>query len=69
MPSSLRRFMDDIPEMEIRNGLVYVDRTASTEPHVLPISTLRALYRRIGAVLAMHDAQQSNVVEMRRAEH
>ncbi len=58
-------FLVAAPSIEIRDGIAFID-VEGRPVCCMALSTLRATYRRAGAVLAMHDAAPENVVPLRK---
>lgn len=58
-PSAL--LVEELPNIEVRNGLFYLEASDGSR-FVMSLHLAKAITRRSGVVLAMHDAEQAEVV-------
>jgi hypothetical protein len=54
-------FGESVPKIEIRDGIVFVGPVATGDVIAYALPLFRQTYRRMGAVLALHDAAHSVV--------
>lgn len=61
MASQSARLVEEMPHIEVRNGLFYLEATDGSR-FVMSLHVAKAITRRSEAVLAIHDAEQADVV-------